>query len=130
MQYFTLEEALALLPWLKDQLIRWEIEVVRQADVQLMLDQMNQQLRTNGHTSHVEELGTLRSELQQATLTQTSILEDIEQRGIILRDPQRGLVDFLGKQDGMDVFWCWLKGEDTIRFWHPIDTGFSGRQSL
>ena len=54
----------------------------------------------------------------------------IEDLGCVLRDIDAGVVDFFSIQDGTVVFLCWKKGEDEIKFWHPIREGFSGRQEL
>lgn len=50
--------------------------------------------------------------------------------GCILKDPQAGLVDFYGKLDGRDIFWCWKQGEERIGHWHEIEAGFAGRRPL
>ena len=47
-----------------------------------------------------------------------------------LKDPLQGLVDFRTLADGREVYLCWREGEDSIEFWHEIDTGFGGRQPL
>ena len=54
----------------------------------------------------------------------------IEETGCILRDVDAGVVDFFSIQDGTVVFLCWKKGEDSIKYWHSIREGFSGRQPL
>lgn len=54
----------------------------------------------------------------------------IEDTGCILRDVDKGLVDFFSIQNGTVVFLCWTKGEDSIKYWHSIHDGFAGRQLL
>ena len=54
----------------------------------------------------------------------------IEEAGCILRDVDKGLVDFFSIQSGTVVFLCWKKGEDSIKHWHSIHDGFAGRQLL
>lgn len=51
-------------------------------------------------------------------------------RRIVLRDVQEGIIDFPGVIDGEEVFLCWKMGETEVGFWHPTETGFSGRQPL
>ena len=48
----------------------------------------------------------------------------------MLKDAELGLVDFYGKLDGRDIFWCWKHGEDHIGHWHEIEAGFAGRRPL
>jgi hypothetical protein len=58
---------------------------------------------------------------------QTQALED---RGIIVRDVRRGLVDFPAMLEGRQVFLCWLRGEHRVAYFHDPDSGFAGRQPL
>ena len=51
-------------------------------------------------------------------------------RGILLRDPDTGLVDFPADRDGEQVFLCWRLGEETIGWYHSQRSGFSGRKPL
>jgi hypothetical protein len=41
-----------------------------------------------------------------------------------------GLIDFPGEIDGRPVCLCWRLGEPSVRYWHEVDAGFSGRQPL
>ncbi|MGH2681120.1 MAG: DUF2203 domain-containing protein [Actinomycetota bacterium] len=51
-------------------------------------------------------------------------------RGILLRDPDTGLVDFPADRDGERVFLCWRLGEDRVGWFHAERSGFSGRKPL
>jgi hypothetical protein len=51
-------------------------------------------------------------------------------RGILLRDPETGLVDFPAEREGQRVFLCWRLGEDRVGWYHDEQTGFSGRKPL
>ena len=57
-------------------------------------------------------------------------IEAISQRGIILRDPETGVVDFPAERDGEPIFLCWRLGEEHVGFWHDTETGFSGRKPI
>lgn len=59
-----------------------------------------------------------------------AILAELEEEGIQVKDVQRGLVDFPHLRDGREVLLCWQLGEDTISYWHEIETGFAGRRLL
>lgn len=59
-----------------------------------------------------------------------AILHEIAEAGIQIKDVDRGLVDFPHLRDDREVFLCWQLGEDTISYWHEIETGFAGRQLL
>jgi hypothetical protein len=54
----------------------------------------------------------------------------LAERGILIRDPETGLIDFPAERDGRRVFLCWRLGEDRVGWYHDEETGFSGRQPL
>jgi hypothetical protein len=55
---------------------------------------------------------------------------ELEAVDIVLRDVDRGLVDFPSLRDGEEVYLCWLVDESEIGFWHEPEAGFSGRRPL
>ncbi len=55
---------------------------------------------------------------------------EIESHGCYFKGLKLGLVDFPAILDGKEVFLCWQYGEEEVLFWHPVDTGFMGRQPL
>ena len=48
----------------------------------------------------------------------------------MLRDLDRGLIDFPAVRDGREVYLCWTDDEDDIGYWHELDAGYGGRQQL
>lgn len=61
------------------------------------------------------------------------LLNEIHEGGALYKDPrfEIGTVDFPHMTDeGETVFLCWMEGEDTVEYWHPIETGMSGREPL
>jgi hypothetical protein len=54
----------------------------------------------------------------------------LRRREIVLRDLDRGLIDFPSMRDGAEVYLCWQVGEDEISFWHELEAGFAGRRPL
>jgi hypothetical protein len=64
---------------------------------------------------------------------QQSLKEDVEElarRGIILRDPEAGLVDFPSEREGRPVLLCWRLGEQEVGWYHDEASGFRGRKRL
>ena len=117
---FTLEEANEMVAVLTASLER--IRAARQVVLQGATP-IRDAARLNGGgergRDYWEALRSLRAEVEAVT-----------GRGVILRDPETGLVDFPSRKDGADVFLCWRLGEERVMFWHPPDTGFGGRQPL
>lgn len=50
--------------------------------------------------------------------------------GIEVKSVDQGLLDFPTYVDGSPAYWCWRAGEPSIEWWHPRDSGFSGRRSI
>jgi hypothetical protein len=65
-----------------------------------------------------------------ALRTLRSEVERLAAEGILLRDPETGLVDFPGEVEGRQVFLCWRPDEERVAFWHGAESGFSGRRPL
>jgi hypothetical protein len=72
----------------------------------------------------------LRGEIEAVARDIAAYLSELEQVGCLFKGFDQGLVDFYGKLDGRDVFWCWKVGEDKIEYWHELEAGFGGRQSV
>jgi len=57
-------------------------------------------------------------------------LLELEQIGCVFKGFDQGLVDFYGKLEGRDIFWCWKQGEEKIDHWHELEAGYAGRQPI
>ena len=67
----------------------------------------------------------------RALLDMHAVLSELQEMDIVVRDAERGLVDFPSLRDGEEVYLCWLESdEDEIGWWHEPDAGFAGRQPL
>jgi hypothetical protein len=72
----------------------------------------------------------LRQGYDGATEKIQAAVEKIESVGCMVKNLDLGLIDFPGRLNGEDVFWCWRLGEDRIRFWHRESEGFAGRKPI
>ncbi len=54
----------------------------------------------------------------------------LSQTGCIIKDLDKGLIDFYSMKDDSVIFLCWQKGEDSIKFWHALHDGYAGRQPI
>jgi hypothetical protein len=68
--------------------------------------------------------------LSELTRTLERDLRQLQEWGIVLRDPTIGLIDFFHQREGETVFLCWRLGEGRVEWWHPVDTGIAGREHL
>jgi hypothetical protein len=56
--------------------------------------------------------------------------ECLEKLDLVVRDLERGLVDFPALIDGREVYLCWLLDEPSVGHWHGVESGFAGRRPL
>lgn len=127
--YFTREEAEALLPAVS--IVLRKIQESRKSLLQTEeeLDALHLQAAGNGH--HLHERSTkLQKDLAMHIQTLRGLADELASFGCVLKDPERGLIDFLSLRDGREVYLCWYLGEERINYWHYLDAGFAGRQPL
>jgi hypothetical protein len=120
---FTVEEANALLPKLKELL--GDVAIHRDAlrERAPRLEPILQAAKTNGGGRVGSEYGVEAYNLYLA-------IERIRGLGVILKDLDMGLLDFPHERDGRVVFLCWHPPEESVAFWHEIEAGYAGRQPL
>ena len=129
-RHFSVEEADELIPWLKakfDEIAPLRGEIIREQDEWLTL---LRESRGNGHASKESDLNTKNQAIDRLRIGIQGHLQELERRGVIVKDLDRGLVDFPYLREGREVYLCWLKGESRIEYWHDTDVGFAGRQPL
>jgi hypothetical protein len=121
-RHYSLEEASALLPWVAEQLGRLRSARDRLGDVDARAAlAATGQTNGGGHAGKVVSEGFL--ELRELML-------ELREREIVLRDLDRGLIDFPSLRDEEEVYLCWEEGEAEIGFWHEPEAGFAGRRPL
>jgi hypothetical protein len=127
--YFTREEAEALLPQIT--VVLREIQVKHESilHTQEELDILRLQAAGNGYHLH-ERMLNLQRELSHQAHTLRKLFDQLAEFECVLKDPERGLIDFLSLRNGQEIYLCWYLGEERINFWHYLDTGFAGRQPL
>jgi hypothetical protein len=54
----------------------------------------------------------------------------LEELDVVVRDLERGIIDFPSLLGGEEVYLCWLLGEASVGHWHAVEAGFGGRQPL
>ena len=58
------------------------------------------------------------------------LINQIKELGVLLKDVDKGLCDFPYMRHGKVVYLCWQLDEESIGYWHDIETGFGGREPL
>ena len=121
-RHFTPEEANALLRSLAPLLLelREAKEALTDAEAHELLGAA---AGSNGGGAPGKQVG-------EAFLHVRGLLTTLEEAGVVLRDIDRGLVDFPALLDGREVYLCWQLGEESVSFWHDLDSGFRNREPL
>jgi hypothetical protein len=121
-RHFTVEEANAALDWIRPRLdeLRTARDRLGQREAH---EAMTEAATTNGGGEHGRTIG-------EGFLEVRRLLERFTDAGLVLRDLDRGLVDFPAIRDGTEIYLCWEEGEDAVEHWHDLESGFTGRQPL
>lgn len=120
---FTLAEAQSLIPRLKELLseIGQDWNEIRELhpEIQKARDKAAFDGFSKSGVTYVESVSHL-----------MFLIHQIKEMGVHLKDADRGLCDFPYMREGRVVYLCWQLGEDSIGYWHDIESGFSGREPL
>jgi hypothetical protein len=120
-RHYTLDEARAQLPWVMEQLA-----LLRSARGRMSGSGESPQQEVapvNGGGTRAKQVGEAALELEAGVAA-------LAGRDIVLRDLDRGLIDFPSIRQGKEIYLCWVDGEEDIHFWHDLDAGYAGRQPL
>jgi len=121
-KHYTREEARALLPQLRTWLAGLE-------ELRLELEKNDQRL-AGLMTGGQDVGGELVNQSVKLLGRMKGLFQEFERREIIVKDLQRGLVDFPAIVGEREVFLCWEKDEEDVEYWHDIDSGYAGREPL
>jgi hypothetical protein len=130
-RYFTAEEANELLPEVR--LVAEELVEHRLAAraVAAKRAQLVTRIAGNGGDFDPQEPRELEEDFERETAAMAEALERLERLGVIVKDADRGLVDFPAlRESGDEVLLCWQVGEDEVAYWHGLEEGFAGRKPL
>ncbi|MCH8802138.1 MAG: DUF2203 domain-containing protein [Chloroflexi bacterium] len=127
---FTLEEANALVSWLEETFERLGRVGEEHGVLHTRLDELLRQRGSNGSSSSSEEMDQAQENVDRLARLLQEGVQEILDRGIIVRDVARGLVDFPSQREAREVYLCWIGGEERIEFWHETDRGFAHREPL
>jgi hypothetical protein len=84
----------------------------------------------NGGDFDPQEPRELDEQLEREAEAVKRAVEQLRRLGVLVKDLDRGLVDFPSLRDGEEVLLCWQVGEEEIAHWHGVDEGFAGRKPL
>jgi hypothetical protein len=121
-RHYTVEQANAALGWVEER-----VERLRAARSQLSDEEARAAL---GEAAPSNGGGAPGRVVSEAFLELQRALGELQAMEVVLRDLERGLVDFPSLLDGREVYLCWEAGEESVEFWHDLDAGYGGRRPL
>ena len=129
-RHFTPEEANALLEQVRpvaESLVAhrraFTVAAARRA-------RLTQRISGNGGDFDPQEPSELDEQLQREAEAVAHAVEELQALGVLVKDLNRGLVDFPALRDGEEVLLCWQVGEAEVAYWHGLEEGFAGRKPL
>jgi hypothetical protein len=128
-RHFTREEAESLVPRLAELVLQLQERKHEYDHHEAKVGELTVKMRGNGHLIE-GELRNAQTGLERAAGEVNRLVAEVHELGCELKGIEEGLIDFRTEMDGREVYLCWKLGEDTIAWWHELDTGFGGRQPL
>jgi hypothetical protein len=121
-RHYTREEANALLPDIR----QW-LRKLKQSQQELG----KHEKRLSGMMATGEDVGgDLVNQWVHAMADIKDVLSEFLTREILLKDAERGLIDFPSIIGDKEVFLCWEQDEKSVEFWHDLESGYANREKL
>jgi hypothetical protein len=120
---FTLAEANRLLPQLEEHLT-----AVREG--KRVLIRTKDEIKKASANAHMGGGSALGPRYIKALEDISERLLAIQEMGVLVKELDSGLCDFPCMLGGRVVYLCWKSGEPEIRWWHEVNAGYAGRQSI
>jgi hypothetical protein len=121
-RHYTVEQANAALEWVGERLAR-----MRAARAELNDEEARTALSEAAPANGGGRPGQL---VSRAFLALRSALVELQAMEVVLRDLDRGLIDFPSLIDGEERYLCWLVDEPEVGHWHGLGAGYAGRRPL
>lgn len=129
---FTIEEVDAMIPELS---ARVSAQLALGAEIESLVRRLARE--TGGPVASLEPAGSdsadtrkLRAQTRRCVERYEAGWREIQGLGAVVKDTTMGLLDFYGRLEGRLVWLCWRFGEERLGYYHELNVGFSGRQSL
>lgn len=127
---FTLEQANAVLPLVRaitTDMVNLSLEVI---DRRERLALLSAGRASSPRDLYAEELAQIEEELEKDNERLQGYVAELQELGVEPKSGPEGLIDFPAMIEGRLVFLCWKLGEPEVTYWHDLEAGFRGRQSL
>lgn len=130
-KWFTPEEATALLPEIRQRLIRLRRLYQKARQCYREMEQIKAVgKKPDGTLIMAYDYQLARQSLRQAIEQANQLLAEIHRFGCLVKDVDLGLVDFPSLINGEPVLLCWRLGEPRVAHYHGEHEGFRGRKPI
>ncbi len=130
-RYFTLTEAERMLPRVERALRDALFQKSEYEAADRQLNQAMEKIRmAGGSRVNPGPLLAIRARRDSNARALKETFESIEEIGVLVKDLEIGLIDFITRYRGRDVCLCWKLGEEGITQWHGMEEGFRGRKPI
>jgi hypothetical protein len=129
-RYFTAaeaNEALLTVRPLAEKLVahRRKLREAQERRAELM-----RRIASNGGALDARQVATLDAQVKREGQALARCVARIQELGVLVKDLDRGLIDFPALRGDEEVLLCWQLGEDEVNYWHGLEDGFAGRRPL
>jgi hypothetical protein len=125
---FTLEEANRMLPLVA--VIVQDICQVHRSLTERENRLKRCTMKGSATPMHREEIEAFEESIDEDRSRLAEYINELTDLGVVLKAIDLGGVSFPAVFKGRLVFLSWIPGDREIRYWHELDTGFAGRQSI
>lgn len=132
-KFFTVAEANQRLPLVRaivDDIVRLFRDVQERRQRLADLLQRDPLRAKRSASPYSEELEQMEADIQADIERLNGFAQELANLGVEMKDPNVGLVDFPTLAHGEEAYLCWKLGEPEIGYWHDLNSGFQGRQSV
>jgi hypothetical protein len=129
---FSPDEANSLIPFLDPRLSHLAARKRELDQVQNELEMMRLLSETGASSANPDLVAREGKDRRAKDLGEeiAEAVSAIHSKGCVVKDLDRGLVDFYSLRGDRIVFLCWQRGERRVAHWHPLSGGYSSRRPI
>jgi hypothetical protein len=120
---FTRDEATDMLPRLRPLLEELREEWGR-------IKALNPEIQKTREKAMLDAYSPYGVEYVESVSHLMLVMAQVRDMGVVIKDLDKGLIDFPYMKDDRVVYLCWQLGEESINYWHDVESGFAGREPL
>jgi hypothetical protein len=129
-RFFSPEEANELLPQVRALVEGMVRAREKLAQAEQAHGTVGRAVAGNGGGLDPQEVHDTREAVEDLSAQVARAVAALSELGVIVKDAERGLVDFPSRRGEEIVLLCWQLGEERVAYWHSVEDGFAGRQPL